>query len=501
MTSSIPRSEALTEIPTAIAQPGVTGRVSRKAQQWLYILALVVSDVGMTALAFGVAHWIRFDLQLPIFRLNASPSRLFYVRVLLISLPLWLVIHLLSGLYDQNKLLGGTEEYSSAFRSVSIGFVLVTVGEFLAELVIARGWMMLAWALTFFFMSAGRFTLRRTVYFLRRHGFFLAPALIIGANPEGSSLAQQLIEWESSGLQVHGFVDDLLPQGSPVTGNLRVLGSLDDLEEILNSYQIEELVLASSALSREQMLKIFREFGFVDKVNLRMSSGLFEIITTGLNVKEFAYAPLVGVNKVRLTGVNRVLKASLDYAVTIPCLILISPVLLLIALLVRLDSPGPIFHRRRVLGVNGREFDALKFRTMHDDGDEILEKHPELQKELTRNHKLRDDPRVTAIGKTLRRFSLDELPQLFNVLTRDMSLVGPRMISPGEMEKYSQWGLNLLTVRPGITGIWQVSGRSDVSYDERVRLDMHYVRNWTIWMDLQILVQTIPAVLRGRGAY
>ena len=160
-----------------------------------------------------------------------------------------------------------------------------------------------------------------------------------------------------------------------------------------------------------------------------------------------------------------------------------------------------MIYRRRVLGLNGRQFDAFKFRTMVVNGDEVLDRHPALRAELARTHKLRNDPRVTPIGRLLRATSLDELPQLINVLRREMSLVGPRMIAPGELEMYGSWDLNLLTVRPGITGLWQVSGRSDVSYEERIRLDMSYIRNWTLWLDLQILLQTLPEVLRRRGAY
>jgi exopolysaccharide biosynthesis polyprenyl glycosylphosphotransferase len=232
-----------------------------------------------------------------------------------------------------------------------------------------------------------------------------------------------------------------------------------------------------------------------------MSSGLYEVITTGLTVNEFAYVPLVHVHKVRLTGTDILLKSMLDYAVSLIGVLLILPLLLCIAVAVKLTSPGPIFHRRRVMGLNGRQFDALKFRTMHVNGDKILENHPELKEELMRNHKLKNDPRITPIGAFLRKFSLDELPQLINVIKRDMSLVGPRMISPDEVAMYKQFDMNLLTVMPGITGLWQVSGRSDISYDERVRLDMYYIRNWSIWLDLQLLFQTIPVVFKGRGAY
>lgn len=202
-----------------------------------------------------------------------------------------------------------------------------------------------------------------------------------------------------------------------------------------------------------------------------------------------------------MTGLDSVFKLLLDYAFIIPGMLAVLPLMLLIAIVIKLDSPGPVIYRRRVMGLNGRQFDAYKFRTMHVNGDEILAQYPDLQNELSETHKLKHDPRITRVGHFLRKASLDELPQLFNVMKRQMSLVGPRMISPSEMEKYNDWALNLLTVLPGITGLWQVSGRSDISYNERVRLDMYYIRNWTIWLDIQLLLQTIPAILKGRGAY
>lgn len=197
----------------------------------------------------------------------------------------------------------------------------------------------------------------------------------------------------------------------------------------------------------------------------------------------------------------QILKAALDYTLTIPSLLFILPLFAFLALAIKLDSPGPVFHRRRVLGKGGVPFNAFKFRTMYVNGEEILAQHPELKAELDRNYKLKCDPRVTRVGKLLRKFSLDELPQLFNVLLRDMSLVGPRIIAPDEIVKYGQWGATLMMVIPGLTGLWQVSGRSDTSYDERVNLDMEYIHTWSIWLDIKIIFRTIPAVLRGDGAY
>jgi exopolysaccharide biosynthesis polyprenyl glycosylphosphotransferase len=218
-------------------------------------------------------------------------------------------------------------------------------------------------------------------------------------------------------------------------------------------------------------------------------------------VKEIGQVPLLSVNRVRLTGWDLILKKALDLVVATVGLILLLPGFLLAAIVIKRASPGPVFHRRRVIGVNGKEFDALKFRTMVANADALLEQNPELRAQFEENFKLKDDPRITSVGRLLRKTSLDELPQLFNVLRGEMSLVGPRMITSQEIAKYGKWNTNLFTVKPGITGLWQVSGRSDVDYDSRVRLDMHYIRNYTIWLDLQILFQTIPAVLRKSGAY
>ncbi|MCP4421100.1 MAG: hypothetical protein GY805_31195 [Chloroflexi bacterium] len=198
---------------------------------------------------------------------------------------------------------------------------------------------------------------------------------------------------------------------------------------------------------------------------------------------------------------NRRLKALLDYAIVIPTLMLIWPLFLLLAIAVKMDSSGPIIYRRRVLGRDGRIFDAFKFRTMHTNGDEILAQYPKLKAELNKNYKLKCDPRITRVGNFLRKFSLDELPQLFNVLAQDMSIIGPRIIAPDEITKYGQWGQTLLTVMPGLTGLWQVSGRSNTSYDDRVKLDMNYIDSWSVVADIKILLKTIPAVMKGDGAY
>lgn len=477
--------------------------ISRKAQWRVFQIILLLSDIVTAGAAFRLAYWVRFEAALPFFQEDAISAISYYQILTVVMVPLWIILYVSLGLYNPKKLLGGTEEYASIFRASVFGLLLVIFAGFLEPtLFIARGWLLMAWGLSFLFPTIGRFTVRRIAYYLRRYGYLLTPAVIIGSNEEGRWLAEQLSQWRTSGLLLLGFIDDLYPAGKLVTGNLHVLGPVTEMDKIIQEYDIGELVLASSAISsRNKQMEIFKKYGISSEITFRMSSGLYEIITTGLTVSELAYVPFVTINKARLTGFDKILKLVLDYAITIPGLLLLFPFFILLGIAIKLDSPGPIFHRRRVVGINGVPFDAFKFRTMHISGDEILEAHPELKARLEQDHKLKDDPRITRIGKYLRKFSIDEFPQLANVLRREMSLVGPRMITLPEVEKYHQWDINLLTVRPGITGLWQVSGRSDVSYEERVQLDMYYIRNWTIWMDIQILIQTIPAVLKSRGAY
>lgn len=483
-----------------------SSRVKRLAPdriQWMaYILVLVLNDLLMMGFAFRLAYFIRFNLSIPIFETDVIPNIQYYQTVTLFIAVFWFLIFVFLGLYNKEQLLGGPQEYALVFRATSIAILVVIIFDFLQPMfLIARGWLILAWSLSFIMIGSGRFWLRRVVYYLRRYGLFVDRAVIVGANNEGILLANQLSNPQYSGLQIVGFVDKKFSPDTVPTRGLRVLGNMSHLESIIQNYGVKEVILASSSItSRDKLLEIFQTYGMSDRINVRMSSGLYEIMTTGLRVREFAFVPLVCVNKVRLTGFDNFLKMMLDYGIAIPLSILLAPLMLLIAIAVKLDSPGPVIYRRRVMGVNNTQFDAFKFRTMRVDGDKILAEAG-LQEELNTKRKLKKDPRVTRLGGILRKLSLDELPQLFNVLRYEMSLVGPRMIHPDEMKEYNQWGMNLLTVRPGITGLWQVSGRSDLTYADRVRLDMQYIRNWSIWLDLQLLVQTIPAVLKSRGAY
>lgn len=467
----------------------------------VYRFTLVALDLLLILLAFRLSYFIRFDAGIPIFAGSIIPQVNFYVDVMLLAIPIWIVIYAAMGLYQTQNLLGGTREYSLIFNATALGMLFIISAGFLFPegLILARGWVLLAWVLAFLMVSSGRFAARRVVYSMRQDGHFQNPALIVGVNEEGRMLVEQFQNWRTAGVRIVGYINDTADFG--MASHIPWLGTLADLDRAIEKYSISDVILTNSALSQGMILALFRKYGTAKDIDLRMSSGLYEIITTGMQVKEDGLVPLLTINKVRMTGLDYILKTMLDYCIAIPMTLVGLPFLGLIALAVRLDSPGQIIYRRRVMGVNGREFDAFKFRTMHTNSDEFFLSNPELMAEYQENFKLKNDPRITHLGKFLRKTSLDELPQLFNVLLNQMSVVGPRMICPDELSKYNQWDINLLTVKPGITGMWQVQGRSNVSYEERVRMDMFYIRNWTIWLDLQILISTIPAVIARRGAF
>lgn len=496
------------ETAASPALPGtVTAEGQRKASacprpQWRVLtLTLVVIDALALATAFSVAYLVRFTAGVP---LLVTPSHRieFYSSVAFCALPAWLGLFALYRLYDRRRLFAGLQEYTRVFHACTAGVLVVMVVSFLDEtLVISRGWLLLTWLLSVVLVGTARFAMRRWLRHLRRRGRFCAPALIVGANEEGRALAEQFLEDPGAGMRVIGFLDPALPAGAEVVGHLRVLGQLGDAEELVRRWGASELIIAPTALARHELLDLYRVFGHDESVALRLSSGLFEVLTTAVRVEESSGVPLLAPQRIRITGIDAVLKTTVDYLLAATALLVLSPLLLLIALLVKLDSPGPVLHRRRVLGRAGKPFDAFKFRTMIVNAERRQRQVPIDFEDRRRALKSQADPRITRLGRFLRRTSLDEVPQLINVLRGEMSLVGPRMIAPDEATKYGKWQLNLLTVKPGITGPWQVRGRSELPYEERVRLSMQYIRNYSIWADLEILARTVFVVVQGRGAY
>ena len=272
---------------------------------------------------------------------------------------------------------------------ISIGFLLPD------ELLLARGWVILAWLLSFLFTAIGRFISRRFVYLLRKKGHFQTPALLVGANQEGKLLVEQFQGWPTSGIRLVGYVND--QPDTAMNKQLGWLGTLQDLDKIVEKYGVFDIVLTSSALTQEQVLALFRKFGISKDINLRMSSGLYEIITTGMQVTQEGQVPLLNINKVRMTGADMALKLHHGLCNCDPGYHCPPSRFPGRGAGNKFHSPGPIIYRRRVMGVNGKQFDAFKFRTMLVNSDDILSSHPEWLEEYQENYKLKNDPRVTRV--------------------------------------------------------------------------------------------------------
>ena len=279
-----------------------------------------------------------------------------------------------------------------------------------------------------------------------------------------------------------------------------VLGSVAQLREVIREVGAECVFVASSALSAQEMGHVAKAVR-LESVEVRITATLPEVLSSRVAVQSLGGVTALSLRPVRLTGTQALVKRIFDVAVAGLSVLVLSPVLAVIAVAVRVSSSGPALYRQTRVGQRGRPFTMLKFRTMLVGSDALVEDLRERFAVEDLMFKMADDPRVTRVGRFLRRWSLDELPQLFNVISGEMSLVGPRPPLPQEVTRYEDWQFDRLEVPPGISGLWQVSGRSDLSFDDCVRLDLFYIENWSLAYDLYILAKTMPVLVSRRGAY
>lgn len=363
--------------------------------------------------------------------------------------------------------------------------------------------------LAFTMVIAGRVLIR--ALHRRGHGH-LQSTIIVGAGSVGQLLAAKLLRRGAYPLQPIGFVDDDPPELDAGVAGLPVLGGVEELPDLIRHTGVERVLVAFSRHSHEQTLRLVRSLNEID-VQVDVVPRLFEAVSPNAEIHAIDGLPLIGSAPARRSRGSTVAKRALDLSLALLGVVVLAPLLGLILLLVKLDSRGPAIYRSERIGRAGRMFTVFKFRTMkapfcHGVGyggaeadaafERLLAENPEMREQFAATHKLDPDPRVTRVGRILRSKSLDELPQLFNVIRGDMSLVGPRPVTAVELERYGEDIPVLLSVRPGMTGHWQVNGRSALGYHERVRLDVAYVAGWSLTLDLRILLKTLN-VLSDRG--
>lgn len=347
-----------------------------------------------------------------------------------------------------------------------------------------------------------RFVVNRKIKRLFIQGVGVDRVLSVGISEEALEVLDYLEEHPEFGLKVVGIVTENGHREDNQHVKLDFLGEFEDFREIIER-QGASVVFIS--LKDKRKLKQVVDYCERQYLQIYMVPDILDVMSSPVGIGQIASVPLIKVKESPLLGVQGKLKRLIDLFGGVIGLIVLSPFLLLIMIAIKLDSPGPVVFAHQRLGTNGRIIDVYKFRTMVQNADEVLKKlleeNPEAREEYYKEFKLKDDPRVTKLGVFLRKTSLDELPQLWNVVTGEMSLVGPRPIIPQEIGHYGDYAKLLLRVPPGITGLWQVSGRNDIPYDERVKLDMYYINNWSFWTDVSILLRTVPAILARKGAY
>ena len=389
--------------------------------------------------------------------------------------------------------------YASLYAIVAVVIVLY-VGKIAAST--SRLFIVLLWLFSFIYLTIFRYIVKKI---LEKMQLLQIPVLIIGAGKTAELLVQGIINDAGMGYKLIGLLEDNCVQKG-ILNHFPVLGKFADAEKVIRDTGVQHVFIAAPGLEQDKLTRLIHKVQPLVK-NMGIIPNLVGVPMGGIEVESLFNEKLM---LLRLKNnlarpINRWLKAIFDFVVTLVGTVMISPILLFIALWIYKDSPGPVIFKHMRIGKNGKAFPCYKFRSMCVDAkaklEELLETDPEAKAEWERDFKLRNDPRVTKSGAFLRKTSLDELPQIFNVLKGEMSLVGPRPIIHEELERYGEYVDDYLMVKPGITGMWQVSGRSDIDYEERVLLDSWYVRNWSVWIDIVMLFKTFKVVLLRKGAY
>ena len=450
------------------------------------ILLAIGLDVSLTLFSLWLASQLR--LALPLGRqLNepgVEPGPLVYALAALI----WLVVLAQFNLYSRRR---------ARFREESRALTLAT----LTALLILAGALYMSFRqvsrLQFIYFGAINIALLNMAHAVRfahrRAGKSREQwrVLIVGAAGTGCALAERILTSAPGEVTVIGFLDDGLPMRTEVCAGAMVLGRIDDAPRIVAETAASEVILALPRHEQTRMLALVNQMEALP-IQISLVPDVLDLAWFKTRVEDLNGIPLLRLRESPLDGPARAIKRLMDLAFASLALVLYAPVMLLIAMSIKLDSPGPALIRQQRVGENGRLFEMLKFRTMRAAAERTPPAEP---------HKRRDDPRVTRVGRFLRRFSLDELPQLVNVIKGEMSLVGPRPELPWLVDRYETWQRRRFAVPPGMTGWWQVNGRSDRPMHLHVEDDLYYIRNYSLWLDILILLKTVPAVLSGRGAF
>jgi len=465
---------------------------------WLVRRMLLLADVTGLMLALLAAEWI-VNSHSSTGALDAHAELAFFV----ITIPAWIVIAKLYGLYDHDEERtdhSTADDFAGVFHMVTVCSWLFLMGCYVSRAAHpSLPKLALFWGLAVVLVTTGRASARAVS---RRSVLYLQNTVIVGAGDVGQLIAKKLLQHPEYGINLVGFVDAQPKERREDLEHLALLGPPERLASVVRLFDVERVIVAFSNETHQETLDLIRDLKGLDAdVQIDIVPRLFELVAAGVGVHAVEGLPLISLPPARLSRSSKLLKRSMDLALSIVALVLLAPLLALIACSIKLDSPGPVFFRQVRMGRGGRTFRIVKFRSMYADAETRKAEVAYLNKHLAdgdpRMFKIREDPRVTRVGWWLRRFSADELPQLWNVLAGEMSLVGPRPLILSEHLHVQDWAERRLDLKPGITGLWQVLGRDDIPFAEMVRLDYLYVIGWSLWKDVRLVLGTVPVLLRS----
>jgi exopolysaccharide biosynthesis polyprenyl glycosylphosphotransferase len=472
-----------------------SGSVNRRG--WLIRRAFLIADLLGLLIAFGIAQLIAGGPATPSDRVGSQGELLLF----LLTLPGWVVVAKLNGLYvrDEERADHSTsDDFVGVFHLITVGVWLFAVLAWLTDLAHPQlSKLVVFWLLAIASVTAGRALARS---FCRRQDSYLQNTIIVGAGEVGRRIAQKIRRHPEYGLNLVGLVDAPQAETGKSIGGVPLLGHRADLPSLVEHFDLERVIVAEPDEHSDEMLTLVR--GLRSRVQVDLVPPYFQLVGPSTAIHTVEGLSMLGLPPQRLPRSSMFLKRAMDVLVSAVALTLLAPLLAVIAAAIKLDSPGPALFRQTRTGVRGHPFRILKFRTMIVGADarkgEVAHLNVHLQEGGDpRMFKIDNDPRVTRIGRFLRKYCLDELPQLWNVLIGQMSLVGPRPLIPEEDREVLAWSRRRLEVKPGMTGLWQTLGSSQIAFSEMMDLDYFYVTSWSLWGDCRLLLRTLPAVLRG----
>ena len=475
--------------------------MSSRSARWVSV-ARVLADAVLINVGFVLAYMVRYELQWfrPLDEAYRVPYSVYFPNSLAL-MALLLLMYLTEGLYGPRRKRSWLSDAYIIARGAVTGVAALYILSLLyrpvlySRLIFAYAglaiWTLLSMLRVLEDVMIGR---------LRRRGHGVQRVLIVGVGEVGRALMRNIVAQPELGYQVVGFVDDKPERGNRDIGRFKGLGGTETIPDVIRNYEVDVVVITLPWLYHRKIMGIMAQCERA-QVAVKIVPDLFQMSLNHVDIDDLGGIPLIGIKTVSIKGWNLALKRVLDAVLAALALALLSPLMLLVAILIRLDSPGPVIFRQTRVGRGGRPFTVFKFRTMREGAEREQEALTRLNEADGPLFKIKEDPRRTRLGVFLRRTSLDELPQFYNVLKGEMSLIGPRPALPSEVEQYQPWQRRRLETWPGLTGLWQVSGRSDRTFDEMVLLDIYYIENWSPLLDLKIALKTIPTLILGTGAY